>query len=182
MTIRSFENHYPEINASAYVDEAAFISGKVSIGANSSIWPMSVLRGDVNYIRIGERTNIQDGSVLHVTHPNDFFAPDGFPLHIGNDVTVGHNAVLHACTIGDRCLIGMGAIILDGAIIESDVVIGAGSLVAPGKVIQSGALWLGSPARRVRDLKETERQHLLYSAKHYVELSARTQKPSNASH
>lgn len=176
MTVRSFESSMPQIDSSAYIDSTALVSGDVQIGADSSIWPMSVVRGDVNYIRIGERTNIQDGSVLHVTHASrEYTTESGFPLIIGNDVTVGHKALLHACTIGDFCLIGMGAIVMDGVIIEDETLVAAGSLVTPGKHLEAGYLWTGSPARRQRPLTDKEKRYLRYSAEHYVRLKNRTQ-------
>lgn len=167
--IRTYKQVTPSIDASAYIDPAAVVIGDVVIGADSSIWPMVTVRGDVNHIRIGARTNVQDGCVLHVTHAGPT-APDGFALHIGDDVTVGHNAVLHACTVEDRCLIGMGAVVLDGAIIRAGAMVGAGSVVSPGKELEGGYLYLGAPARMVRELSEKERAFLAYSAEHYVKL------------
>lgn len=152
------------------MDPSAVVIGDVVLGEESSLWPMVVARGDVNAIRIGSRTNVQDGSVLHVTHDHGEH-PGGHPLSIGNEVTVGHNVTLHGCTVGDRCLIGMGAIVLDGAVLEPDVLVGAGSLVPPGKVLGGGALWLGSPVRRVRALTPEEIHRLAYSADHYVRLA-----------
>jgi len=160
-----------------YVDEQALVSGDVKIGANSSIWPMSVVRGDVNSIEIGERTNIQDGCVLHVTHDSEF-AEGGMPLRIGDNVTVGHKAVLHACTIEDRCLIGMGAIVLDGAVVRSGAIVGAGALVPPNKDLQGGYLYVGAPVRQARELTGKEKRFLNYSAEHYVRLKDRHQKTS----
>jgi len=174
MTIRKFEKHQPELHETSYIDEAALVSGDVKIGEGSSVWPMAVIRGDVNKIRIGKRSNIQDGSVLHVTHGSEYTKAAGFPLIIGDDVTVGHNAVLHACTINNRSLIGMGAIVLDGAIVEEEVIVGAGSLVPPNKILESGYLWLGSPVKKARLLTDKERAFLEYSAQHYVELAGRT--------
>ncbi len=167
--IRAFKKNLPEISPSAYIDEAACVIGDVIIGDDSSVWPMVAIRGDVNAIRIGKRTNIQDGSVLHVTHKGPL-SPQGHALHIGSDVTIGHGAVIHACTIEDECLIGMGAVVLDAAVIEKGTMVGAGSVVSPGKVLQGGYLYLGSPARQVRELKEKEKNFLLYSAQHYVKL------------
>lgn len=172
--IRDFEGHTPSIHSTAYIDPAALLIGDVEVGEDSSVWPMCVIRGDVHHIRIGQRTNIQDGSVLHVTHDSEY-KPDGSPLIIGDDVTVGHQVTLHACTVQDRCLIGMGSIVLDDAVIESGALLGAGSLVNPGKRIESGYLWLGRPARRVRALTEKERAYLEYSASHYVRLQRRHQ-------
>jgi len=172
MNIRPYQNHHPDIAASAWVDPAATVIGRVSIGENSSVWPACVLRGDVNFIRIGRDCNIQDGSILHVTHASQY-DPEGGPLILGNGITVGHGAILHACTVGDYCLIGMGATVLDHAVIEPYAMVGAGALVPPGKTIKSGELWLGNPARRVRLLSDTERQYLSYSASHYVKLKNR---------
>lgn len=169
MTIRSYLDHYPTLGDRVFVDDSAVVLGYVNIGADSSIWPMTVVRGDVHTIRIGTRTNIQDGSVLHCTSP-DSTPPDGFALTIGDEVTVGHKAVLHGCSIGNRVLVGMGAIVMDGAVIEDDVVVGGGSMVTPGKRLESGGLYVGSPARRVRDLRAEELAFLRYSAEHYVKL------------
>lgn len=172
MTIERFEGVAPRIHATAYVADSALVTGDVEIGADSSLWPMTVVRGDIHTIRIGARSNIQDGSVLHVTHDSDY-APGGFGLYVGNEVTVGHRVILHGCTLEDRCLIGMGSIVMDGARVCSGAMVGAGSLVAPGKVLEAGYLWLGAPARRVRELTERERQYLAYSASHYVRLKDR---------
>ena len=169
MTVRSYMEFNPKIGDRAYIDSSAVVIGNVVLGVDSSAWPLSVIRGDVHSIRIGDRTNIQDGSVLHCTSPESF-GPDGFPLNIGNDVTVGHKAILHGCTIHDRVLIGMGAIVMDGAVIESDIILGGGSVVSPGKTLTSGGLYVGSPAQRIRDLREEEIAFLLYSAKHYAKL------------
>ena len=144
----------------------------VTMGEDSSVWPFSIVRGDVNSIAIGARTNVQDLSVLHVTHDGPY-SPGGFPLVIGDDVTVGHRVVLHACTVGNRCLIGMGAIVMDGSIIEDDVLLAAGSLVSPGKRLKSGWLYRGQPAVAVRELKPDELEMLRYSAEHYVRLKNR---------
>lgn len=172
MTIRPFEKHIPIIANSTFVDETALVLGDVIIGEDSSIWPMTVIRGDVHHIRIGDRTNIQDGTICHVTHYGEY-NPNGFPLTIGDDVTIGHQAIIHACTIGNCCLIGMGSTILDNAIIEDNVMVGAGTLVSPGKVLESGYLWLGSPARKARPLNDEEIKFLKYSAQHYVNLKNR---------
>jgi carbonic anhydrase/acetyltransferase-like protein (isoleucine patch superfamily) len=172
MTIRAFESDIPNIAASVFIDDSAVVTGNVIIGADSSVWPMCSVRGDIHFIRIGERTNIQDGSVLHVTHDSEF-APGGHGLTIGNDVTIGHNAVVHACTVEDLCLIGMGAVVLDGAVVCSGAMVGAGSLVPPGKRLEGGYLWLGSPVKRVRELSEKEMAYLRYSATHYVSLKNR---------
>jgi carbonic anhydrase/acetyltransferase-like protein (isoleucine patch superfamily) len=169
MAIRSFEGSTPRIAASAYIDAAALVIGAVEIGEDSSIWPMCVVRGDVQRIHIGARTNIQDGTVIHVTH-NSRFCPGGLPTVIGNDVTVGHKVLLHACTVEDTCLIGMNAVIMDGAVVKARVMIGAGSVVPPGKVLASGYLYVGSPVKQMRPLKGKELEFLEYSAQNYVRL------------
>lgn len=169
MTVRVFQNYYPAIAEEAYVDPQAVVIGRVRIGSQSSVWPASVIRADVNFITIAKRTSVQDGAILHVTHASEF-NPDGYPLIIGSDVTIGHQAVLHGCTVGDRCLIGIGAKVLDGAVIEDEVLLGAGSLVPPGKKLASGYLWLGTPVQKVRPLTLKERDFFLYSAAHYVKL------------
>jgi len=167
--IRSFNNINPKIHETAYIDEQSTVIGNVKIGKDSAIWPQVVVRGDINSITIGDRTNIQDGSILHVTHASDF-CPSGYSLSIGNDVTVGHSAVIHACTIKDTVLIGMGSIILDGAVINSNCMLAAGALVGPGKELESGFLYVGSPAKKLRELSEREMEFLSYSAKGYVDL------------
>jgi carbonic anhydrase/acetyltransferase-like protein (isoleucine patch superfamily) len=169
MAIRSFKNSFPKLGARAYVDESAAVIGDVELGEDASIWPMCSIRGDVNLIRIGARSNIQDGSVIHVTHRYGDL-PDGNATRIGNDVTVGHKVMLHGCTVEDLCLIGMDSVILDGAIIRSQVLLGAGSLVPEGKDLEGGYLWLGRPAKKVRELTEQEMKWFAYSAMHYVKL------------
>ncbi|PMH45373.1 gamma carbonic anhydrase family protein [Vibrio sp. 10N.286.49.B3] len=167
-SLRRYKGVQPTIGANVYIDSASVLVGDIVLGDDSSIWPFVAARGDVNHIRIGERTNIQDGSVLHVTHKNKQ-NPTGYPLLIGNDVTVGHKVMLHGCEIHDRVLVGMGSIILDGAIIEEDVMIGAGSLVPPKKRLESGFLYIGSPVKKARALKESERTFLLTSSANYVQ-------------
>lgn len=167
--IRKFKETMPQLASSTYVDEAALVIGDVVLAEDVSIWPMTVLRGDVNSIRIGVRTNIQDGSVLHVTHSSKD-NPAGFGLTVGESVTVGHKVILHGCSIGDYCLIGMGSQVLDGAILHDNVMLGAGSLVAPGKELEGGFLYVGSPARKIRQLSEKELAWFKYSADHYVSL------------
>lgn len=174
MTIKKFAEYTPDIHPSAYVDEMAYVSGQTLLAEDSSVWPMAVLRGDVNTITIGKRSNIQDGAVLHVTHDGPFTQPGGIPLIIGDDVTVGHKAVLHACSIGNRCLIGMNATVLDGAVIGDETIIAAGSLVPPGKNLESGYLWTGSPVKQARPLTEQELAWFTYSAAHYVRLAKQT--------
>lgn len=172
MTIRGFEQIDPFIDDTAHVDPAATVIGDVAVGAKSSVWPGCVLRGDVHSIRIGERTNIQDGTIVHVTHDGEF-SPGGIATVIGDDVTVGHRAIIHACTIEDRVLVGMGAIVMDGAVVRSDVIIGAGSLVPSGAELESGRLYLGSPAKEKRELTDEELRFLRYSAEHYAGLARR---------
>ncbi len=168
--IRAFSGSTPKLADDVWVDESAVIIGDVEIGSGSSIWPTTVIRGDVNYIRIGNNTNIQDGSVLHVTHASPL-APEGCPLIIGNGVTAGHKVILHGCTVGDHCLIGMGAVVMDGAIIEPKVIVAAGSLVTEGKVLEGGYLWRGSPATKARPLSEKELSFLEYVSGHYTKLA-----------
>lgn len=168
-SLRPYRQHTPVLGQRVWVDPAATVIGDVSIGDDSSVWPGAVVRGDMHRIRIGARSSIQDGSVLHITHAGPF-NPEGFPLTIGDDVTVGHQVCLHGCTIGNRVLVGIGTVVLDGAVVEDDVVIGAGTLVPPGKRLESGYLYLGSPCKRVRPLKENEREFFTYSSNNYVKL------------
>ncbi len=170
--IRAFESKLPQIPDSCFIDPQACIIGDVTLGEDCSVWPMTVIRGDVNYISIGKCSNIQDASVLHVSHAGEY-NPDGAALIIGDYVTVGHKVLLHACTIGNDCLIGMGSIVMDNAVIEDQVMLGAGSLVAPGKTLQSGYLYLGNPCKQVRKLKPRELEFLRYSAEHYQRLMQR---------
>lgn len=167
--IRPYLEFSPQLDARVFIDPSALVIGDVQIGEDSSIWPMVTIRGDMHRIKIGQRTSIQDGSVLHITHAGPY-NPDGFPLTIGSDVTVGHKALLHGCSIGDRVLIGMGAIVMDGAIIEDEVMVAAGSLVTPGKKLESGYLYGGSPAKKMRSLTEKEHTFFNYTARHYVKL------------
>ncbi|MFT7683862.1 MAG: carbonic anhydrase/acetyltransferase-like protein (isoleucine patch superfamily) [Moritella dasanensis] len=166
-SLREYQGIAPKIANSAYIDKSAVLIGDITIADDASIWPLVAARGDVNRISIGARTNVQDGCVLHVTRKSPA-NPNGIPLLIGDDVTVGHKALLHACTIGDRVLIGMGAIVLDGAIIEADVMIGAGTLVPPRKTLKSGYLYIGSPAKQARALTGEEIAFLKLSADNYV--------------
>lgn len=169
MTIRNFESKKPNVHLTTFVDDSALVLGDVKIGENCSIWPMTVIRGDVNTIQIGKNTNIQDNSVLHVTH-DGHYNPGGFDLKVGNNVTVGHRVILHGCHVADSCLIGMGTTIMDGVIIESHNLIGAGSLVTPNKHLESGYLWMGSPIRKIRKLTNEELESIEYSALNYVKL------------
>lgn len=169
MSVQAYRNTSPTLGARVYIDSSAVVIGRVTIGDDASVWPTAVVRGDVNSIEIGARTSIQDGSVLHVTHDGPH-APGGRALIVGSDVTVGHRVVLHACTIGNACLVGMGSILLDNVVTEDFVMIGAGSVVSPGKRLERGGLYVGAPARRVRELSQREIEFLSYSAAHYVKL------------
>ena len=164
--IRKFKSFEPSLGLRVYIDEQATVIGDVTLADDSSVWPQSVIRGDINPITIGARTNIQDGSVVHVTHASNY--SEGYGCNIGSDVTVGHGCIIHACTIHDKSLIGMGSVILDGAIIETKVIVGAKSLVPSGKKLESGFLYMGSPCKQIRPLKDSEVEFLEYSANHYV--------------
>ena len=169
MAIQAYRGRLPVLGRNVYVDPAALVIGSVELGDDVSIWPFAVLRGDVNDIRIGARSNVQDGSVLHVSRPypgND----QGWPLILGEDVVVGHKVALHGCHIGDRVLVGIGSIVLDGVEVADDVIIGAGSVVTPGKRLESGCLYVGNPARRSRELQPGEIARIPVMAAHYVAL------------
>jgi carbonic anhydrase/acetyltransferase-like protein (isoleucine patch superfamily) len=170
MHLRPYLDHAPIVGERVYIDPAATVIGDVVLGDDVSIWPGTIVRGDVNFIRIGARTNIQDGSVVHVSHDGPHAKLGGFATVIGSDVTIGHKAIVHACRIEDAVLIGMGAIVLDGVIVRRHGFIGAGALVAPGKEVGERELWLGNPARKVRMLSDAEVEALFYSAQHYVRL------------
>ena len=170
MHLRPYLDHAPVVGERVYIDPAASVIGDVVLGDDVSIWPGTIVRGDVNFIRIGARTNIQDGSVVHVSHDGPHAKLGGFATVIGSDVTIGHKAIVHACRIEDAVLIGMGAIVLDGAIVRRHGFVGAGALVAPGKEVGERELWLGNPARKVRMLSDAEVEALFYSAQHYVRL------------
>lgn len=169
MTLRTYKGVAPTLGARVYIDASSVLVGDIELAEDVSIWPLVAARGDVNYIRIGARTNVQDGSVLHLSRPSKG-KPAGSPLIIGEDVTVGHKVMLHGCTLGNRILIGMGAIVMDDVIVEDDVIIGAGSLVPPGKRLASGYLYVGSPAKQARALTEAELAFLKESAVNYVQL------------
>jgi carbonic anhydrase/acetyltransferase-like protein (isoleucine patch superfamily) len=164
-----FNDVHPQLAPNAWVHPRATVIGEVTLGEKASVWPGVVIRGDVNHIRIGAGTNVQDNSVLHVSHKTAA-DPAGGPLIIGDRVTIGHAVILHACTIEDECLIGMGSIILDRAVVKRQVLLGAGSLVPEGKVLESGHLYLGRPAKPVRALSPEEIAYFNYSAEHYIRL------------
>jgi len=167
--IQAFQNNLPQLAESVYVHETAVLIGEVRIGEDSSVWPGVVIRGDVNFIRIGKNTNIQDLSMLHVSH-RSLGDPDGSPLIIGNNVTIGHTVILHGCIIKDESLIGMGSIVMDKAIIQKHVLLAAGSLVPEGNVLESGYLYVGRPAKKIRALSDAEIIGLVDSAENYVKL------------
>lgn len=167
--LRGYNGIFPSLKERVYVDPHAVVIGDVELAEDVSIWPMVVIRGDVNQVKIGARTNIQDGTVIHEARPRPN-NPEGYPTLIGRDVTVGHKAMLHGCTIGNEVLVGIGAIILDGAIVEDRVIIGAGSLVTPGKRLESGYLYTGSPAKPARPLKDSELTFFTQQAEEYVAL------------
>jgi len=170
--IRAFDGISPTLGQRVYVDPQACVIGRVALADDVSIWPMAVVRGDVQEIRVGARTNVQDGSVLHVTH-DGIHTPGGRALVIGEDVTIGHKAMLHGCVIGDRCLVGMGAIVMDGAVVEDEVIIGAGAVVPPGKRLGGRSVWIGNPARELRKLDARYVERLTYSATHYLGIKDR---------
>lgn len=169
MGIRSFRGVSPSLGERVFIDDSAVVLGDVTLGDDVSVWPTAVIRGDMHRIRVGARTSIQDGSVLHITHASDY-SPGGYPLTIGDDVTVGHRAILHGCTIASKVLIGMGATVLDGAVVESEVLVAAGAVVPPGKHLESGYVYGGNPVRQLRPLKESEYRFFTYSAANYVSL------------
>ena len=167
MAIRSYKGNTPSFNKSVYIDDSSVLVGDITLGEDSSVWPLVAARGDVNFIRIGKRTNVQDGSVLHLSRATKN-NPEGYPLIIGDDVTVGHKVMLHGCRLGNRVLVGMGAIIMDNVVVEDDFSIGVGSLVPPNKRLESGYLYVGSPAKQARPLTEQELAFLKVSAENYV--------------
>ncbi|MCF8069664.1 MAG: gamma carbonic anhydrase family protein [Desulfobacterales bacterium] len=177
-SIRPFREFMPKIGDRVLVDPTAVVIGNVEIGEDSSIWPLAVIRGDIHYIRIGKRTSIQDSSVLHITHAGTY-NPDGYPVTVGDDVTVGHSVILHGCTIGNRVLVGMGSTVMDGAVVKDEVLIGAGSLVTPGKALEGGYLYVGAPCKKVRRLSDKEIEYLTYSAQNYVKLKNEYLKEQN---
>ena len=168
--IRPYLDQHPQLGQRVYIDEAARVIGDVVLGDDVSVWPFTVIRGDVNYVRIGDRTNVQDGTVIHVSHDGPHAKLGGFATVIGADCTIGHKAIVHACRIEDACLVGMGSTVLDGAVIQQHGFLGAGALLPPGKVMGEGEMWLGAPAKFARKLSDAEIQALFYSAGHYVKL------------
>lgn len=168
--IRPYLNTAPQVDDSCYIDDMSVVIGDVVLAENVSVWPFAVIRGDVNHIHIGKNSNVQDHAMLHVSHKKAD-KPEGSPLIIGEDVTIGHHVTLHGCTIGNRVLVGINTIVLDDVVIEDDVMIGAGSLVPPRKRLESGYLYVGSPVQKVRPLTEKEKEFLPYSARHYVKVA-----------
>ena len=169
MPVRNYLDYSPRLGERVYVDPAATLIGRVTAGEDCSFWPASVVRGDIHEIILGARTNVQDGCVLHVIHDGPH-NPGGLGLYIGEDVSIGHGAVVHACRLHDRILVGMNATLLDGAQVESDVMIAAGSLVTPGSRLASGYLYMGSPAVASRELTAAEKDYLPYVAGYYVQI------------
>ena len=167
--IKPYNGITPTLGKNVFIEDSAVLYGDITLNDDVSIWPLVAARGDVNTITIGARTNVQDGTVLHVTRKSPS-NPDGNPLVIGEDVTIGHKAMLHGCTIGNRVLVGMGAIIMDGAVVSDDCIIGAGSLVPPNKKLEPGYLYVGNPAKQARPLKSAEMEFLKVSATNYVKL------------
>lgn len=169
-SVESFSGQSPSLGKGVYIHASAVVIGNVSLGQDVSVWPGAIIRGDMMGIHIGDRSNVQDNAVLHTTHASEKYNPDGFPLTIGEDVVIGHKAVLHGCTVQDRVLIGIGAILNDGVVVESDVIVGAGTLVPPGKRLESGYVYAGNPARQLRALKDEEKSFLRYSPQNYIKL------------
>lgn len=174
MPISSFEHFSPTIAQSAYVDPTAVVIGQVVLADDASVWPLAVLRGDLNTIKIGARTNVQDGSVIHVV-PDYEYCPGGLAVIIGEETTIGHGVILHGCSIGSHCLIGMNATVLDGAMIEENVIVGANSLVPPKKILRKGYLYFGNPVKEIRPLTPEEILQVNDNAKLYVDLKNRFQ-------
>jgi carbonic anhydrase/acetyltransferase-like protein (isoleucine patch superfamily) len=171
MALRPYRDILPQLGPGAWVDETAIVIGDVELGADVSVWPFVLIRGDVNRIRIGARSNVQDASIIHVSRPSPG-NEQGWPTIVGEDVVIGHKVTLHGCRIADRVLVGIGSIVLDGVEVESDVIIGAGAVVTPGKKLESGCLYVGSPARRTRELTAQERARIPKMARDYVALKA----------
>lgn len=168
-SIRSYRGITPTLGERVYIDPAAVVIGDVTLGDDVSVWPGAVIRGDMHFVKVGHRTNVQDNAVLHITHASDY-NPGGWPLTIGDDVVIGHSAVVHGCTLGDRILVGIGSIVNDGAVIEDEVIIGAGCVVPPGKVLKSGNVYVGNPCKPLRAVTENELRFFTYSPANYVKL------------
>lgn len=173
MSLIDFEEKSPKIDPSAFVAPGAQLIGDIELGAEASIWYNCVLRGDMNQIRIGARSNVQDGSIIHVDPPRPGGPDIGFPCLIGEEVLIGHLAMVHGCTLHDRAFVGLGAIVMDGCEIESDSMLAAGAMLTPGKRVPSGQLWAGRPARYVRDLAQADLAGMRLGVVHYVELAQR---------
>ena len=172
MAIRSFQDKVPQLGAGVYIDPEATVIGNCRLGDDVSVWPGAVIRGDLLPITIGHRSNVQDNAVLHTTHKSQY-NPEGWPLTVGDDVVIGHRAVLHGCRVGNRVLVGIGAIVNDGAVIEDEVIVGAGCLVPPGKTLSSGYVYVGNPAKQLRPVTDSERTFFTYSPANYVRLKDR---------
>ena len=170
MAIEAYKGVMPRLGKDVFIHPGATVIGDVELGDNVSVWPGVAIRGDVNAIRVGAHSNIQDNSVLHVTH-RGLHDPQGAALTIGRSVTVGHAVILHGCSVGDECLIGMGSLIMDKAVLESRVLLGAGSLVPEGKLLQGGWLYVGRPAKAVRRLTPEEMERFSYHAGNYMRLA-----------
>ena len=168
-SLRPYQGITPELGNRVYIDPAATVIGDVTLGDDVSVWPGAVIRGDMHSVKVGNRSNVQDNAVLHITHPSDY-NPGGWPLTIGDDVVIGHQATLHGCTLGNRILVGIGAIVNDGAVIEDEVMIGAGCVVPPGKTLVSGYVYVGNPCKQLREVTEKERSFFQYSPHNYVKL------------
>ena len=177
-SIQSFHGHFPQVEAGVYVHHSATVIGHVNLGENVSVWPGAVIRGDINFIKIGAGSNIQDCSVLHVNHQSAY-DPAGSPLIIGSDVTIGHGVILHGCTIEDESLIGMGSIVMDKVVVQKNVLVASGSLVPEGKVLETGYLYMGSPVKKIRALTVNEIAFFMVSAQNYIQLKNEYLKDEN---
>lgn len=166
--ILPFKGKFPKISDKAFIAPGAVIIGDVEIGEYSSVWPNVVIRGDVNYIRIGKRTNIQDGTVIHVTRHSVAGEGENGTTLIGDNITIGHNAMLHACKLENACFVGMSSTIIDGAIVEAGAMVAAGAVVTPNKIVKSGELWAGNPAKFMREMRQPEKDFIMKSAQNYV--------------
>jgi gamma-carbonic anhydrase len=164
-SVLPFKGIWPTIGANVFIAPNAFVVGQVTIGDDASLWFNVVVRGDDHWVRIGARTNVQDGTIIHVFK-------DAHPTDIGSDVTIGHGAILHGCTIADRAMVGIGAIVLDGAVIESDAIVAAGAVVSPGKRVKAGEMWAGCPAKPMRAVRPEELAFMRINVPNYCELGA----------